>query len=86
MNKVDELADELDEMITSMTNSGMWTSTTTTIATPNRGDGEQTAIAALQQIVDADMMDSSEYEKKYGTDADYDPYVIASKAMEKING
>jgi len=39
----------------------------------------------LQQIVDLDLLGSEEYVEKYGKDADFDPYVIATKAKSAIS-
>lgn len=75
----------LDDLIENIVDTGIWTSTSTKITIPTSDTGEQAAVKALQQIIDCDRMSSDEYEKKYGKDVDYDPYVIAKKAMERIN-
>lgn len=40
--------------------------------------------SAIKQIIDADRLSSGEYEKKYGPDVDYDPYIIAYKALGEL--
>jgi len=65
-----------------------WNSTTTTtVQTPKASPDpilNKMALKALKKIRDLDSLSSEEYAKKYGEDADSDPYVIAEKAIETL--
>ena len=68
--------------------SYMWkTSTTNNLNFPSDEKTKEYELLkrVLQQIVDLDLLGSEEYVEKYGKDADFDPYVIATKAKSAIS-